>query len=150
MRKQAIILATALVMVPLGAESAELVVWWEKGFYPQEDEAVADIIAAFEQESGNQVELVQPAQYEVNDKARAALAAGQPPDFLYGTIAVWGRRAHEDQLAELEDVLARSWSCSTPTPSRRLCRSTAGRVGAGCTGCRWAGVPTTFMSGTAF
>jgi hypothetical protein len=39
-----------LVMAPLGAWGADLVVWWEKGFYPQEDEAVAEIIAAFEQE----------------------------------------------------------------------------------------------------
>jgi hypothetical protein len=94
-----------LMMAPFGARGADLVVWWEKGFYPQEDEAVAEIIAAFEQETGKQVELVQPAQYEMNDKARAALAAGQPPDFLYGTITVWGRWAYEDQLADLEDVL---------------------------------------------
>ena len=31
-------------MAPLGAQGADLVVWWEKGFYPQEDEAVAEII----------------------------------------------------------------------------------------------------------
>jgi hypothetical protein len=47
-----------LVMAPLGAKAADLVVWWEKGFYPQEDEATAEIIAAFEQETGKEVELV--------------------------------------------------------------------------------------------
>ena len=52
-------LAVAL-LVPLGAQAADLVVWWEKGFYPQADEAVAEIVAAFEQETGKQVELVQP------------------------------------------------------------------------------------------
>jgi multiple sugar transport system substrate-binding protein len=83
-------------LAPLTARAADLVVWWEKGFYAEEDEAVAEIIAAFEQETGKEVELIQPDQYEVNDKARAALAAGQPPDFLYGTIAVWGRYAYED------------------------------------------------------
>jgi hypothetical protein len=41
-----------LMMAPLGARDADFVVWWEKGFYPQEDEAVADIIAAFERGSG--------------------------------------------------------------------------------------------------
>ena len=45
-------------MAPLYAERADLVVWWEKGFYAQEDEAVTEIIAAFEQETGKQVELV--------------------------------------------------------------------------------------------
>ena len=36
MRRQAIVLAAALAMAPLGARAADLVVWWEKGFYPQE------------------------------------------------------------------------------------------------------------------
>ena len=60
MRSHAIVLAAALVLAPLGARAADLVVWWEKGFYPQEDEAVREIIAAFEQETGKQVELVYP------------------------------------------------------------------------------------------
>ena len=58
-------------------EAADLVVWWEKGFYAQEDEAVAEIVAAFEQKTGKQVELVQPAQDEMFDKAQAALEAGR-------------------------------------------------------------------------
>ena len=33
MRRQAIVLAAALAMAPLGAQAADLVVWWEKGFY---------------------------------------------------------------------------------------------------------------------
>ena len=85
MRRQAIVLAAALAMAPLGAKAADLVVWWEKGFYPQEDEAVAETVAAFEQKTGKQVELVQLAQDELFDKAQAALGAGQPPDFLFGT-----------------------------------------------------------------
>jgi hypothetical protein len=46
MRRGAVVLALALVFAPFGARAADLVVWWEKGFYPQEDKAVADIIAA--------------------------------------------------------------------------------------------------------
>ena len=57
MRSRAI-LATALMMAPLGAQAADLVVWWEQGFYPQENEAVSEIVTAFEQETGKQVELV--------------------------------------------------------------------------------------------
>jgi hypothetical protein len=38
----------ALLVLPISAAAADLVVWWEKGFYPQEDEAVAEIVAAFE------------------------------------------------------------------------------------------------------
>ena len=92
-----------------------------------------------------------PHRSEMIDKARAALAAGQPPDFLY---------QHPCRL-ELPSGLtrtgsstsrarsARSWTCSMPTPSKCPPRSTARRAGAASTRCRWAGVPTTSMSGTA-
>jgi multiple sugar transport system substrate-binding protein len=106
MRRQAIVLATALAMAPLGAQAADLVVWWEKGFYAQEDEAVAEIVAAFEQETGKQVELVQPEQDEIFDKAQDAIVAGKPPDFLVGTWSEVPRWAYEDRLVDLDGVLA--------------------------------------------
>jgi hypothetical protein len=36
MRSRAVILAVAIVMAPLGARGADLVVWWEEGFYAEE------------------------------------------------------------------------------------------------------------------
>jgi multiple sugar transport system substrate-binding protein len=78
-RRQVIVLAAALAMAPLGAQAADFVVWWEKGFYPQEDEAVREIIATFEQDTGKQVELVFYPQAELPDKIKAALGIGQPP-----------------------------------------------------------------------
>ena len=70
-------------MAPLGARAADLVVWWEKGYYAEEGAAVREIIAAFEQESGKQVELVFQSR-RAPDKIEAALEAGQPPDFAFG------------------------------------------------------------------
>jgi multiple sugar transport system substrate-binding protein len=107
MRKQVIVLGATLLMSPVGAQAADLVVWWEKGFYPQADEAVAEIVAAFEQDSDKQVELVQHGQYHIGEQVDLALAAGQPPpDFMYVTlgdrIARW---AYEDRLADLEGAL---------------------------------------------
>ena len=40
---RAVVLVTLLILAPLGAKAADLVVWWEKGYYAQEDEAVAEI-----------------------------------------------------------------------------------------------------------
>jgi hypothetical protein len=40
MRARAVIPALALVLAPLGARAADLVVWWEQGFNPEEDGAV--------------------------------------------------------------------------------------------------------------
>ena len=107
-RVRAVALAAALIMAPLGARAADLVVWWEKGFYAQEDAAVREIVAAFEQKTGKQVELVQPTQDELPDRVQAALAAGQPPDFVNGTrgeiwVAQW---AYQDRLVDLAGVLA--------------------------------------------
>jgi multiple sugar transport system substrate-binding protein len=93
----------ALILAPLGAWGADLLVWWEQGFYAQEDEAVREIIAAFEQDSGKRVELVLQPQAELPDKLEAALAAGQPPDFTFGLrnsdfIPGW---ANDDRLVDL-------------------------------------------------
>ena len=110
MRARAVVLAVALVLAPLGAKAADLVVWWEQGFYPQEDAAIREIVAAFEQKTGKQVELVQPAQDELFGKAQAALAAGRPPDFLFSVLSPnWTPRwAYDGRLVDLEDALGRS------------------------------------------
>ena len=94
-------------MAPLGARAADLVVWWEQGFNPEEDAAVREIIAAFEQHSGKQVELDQPSQNDMRAKIVAAVSAGQPPDFLFGTQTdyYYGQWANEDRLIDLSDVI---------------------------------------------
>ena len=78
-----------------------------EGIYPQEDDAVAEIVAAFEQTTGKEVELVLLPQVEIQDKAEAAFKAGQSPDFVWGTLSpnwvpVW---AYEGRLTELKDTL---------------------------------------------
>jgi multiple sugar transport system substrate-binding protein len=83
MRSRTAILGAMLAIAPLGAQAADLVVWWEKGWNPQEDEAVKEIIGAFEQETGKQVELDQPAPNDLGAKAQTAIEGGQPPDFLF-------------------------------------------------------------------
>jgi multiple sugar transport system substrate-binding protein len=107
MRSRTAVLAAMLAMAPLGAEAADLVVWWEQGFYPQADEAVAEIVAAFEQKTGKEVELVQPRPDDVFDKVHAALGGGRPPDFLF---AYYGERwipqwAYQDKLSDLAETL---------------------------------------------
>jgi ABC-type glycerol-3-phosphate transport system substrate-binding protein len=80
-RSRTAVLAAMLAMAPLGANSADLVVWWEEGQAAEEDEAVREIVAAFEQGSGKQVELVLGPQEELVADLVAALEAGRPtPD----------------------------------------------------------------------
>jgi multiple sugar transport system substrate-binding protein len=107
MRARAVVLAAAIVLTPLSVRAADLVVWWEEGVNQEEDAAVREIIAAFEQDTGKQVDLEQPPQNDIMAKAMAAVSAGQPPDFLFGSnIETYnGQWAEEGRLVDLSDVI---------------------------------------------
>jgi multiple sugar transport system substrate-binding protein len=74
-----LVLAAALVVAPLGAKATDLVVWWEEGWYPEEDEAVREIIAAFERDTGKRATLVLRPQEQLVADLVAALGAGRGP-----------------------------------------------------------------------
>ena len=40
-----VFLAAALIIAPLGARAADLVVWWEMGSNPEEDAAVREVVS---------------------------------------------------------------------------------------------------------
>jgi multiple sugar transport system substrate-binding protein len=107
MRAEAMILAAALALTPFGARAADLVVWWEQGYNPQEDAAVREIVAAFEQDTGKQVEVTFYPQPEHPGKVAAAVEAGQPPDFAFGLpLANWvSEWALDDRLVDLSDSI---------------------------------------------
>jgi multiple sugar transport system substrate-binding protein len=107
MQPPAALLASALAIAPLDATAADLVVWWPEGYYPEENAAVRETIAAFEQHSGKQVKLVFFSDAELPDRVVAALAGGQPPDFVFGFwrpnyIQKWSL---EDRLVDLTDAI---------------------------------------------
>ena len=85
-----------------------LVVYWTKGFYPQEDKALDDMVAKFEKKTGVKVELSRYSPQESVPKAVAALDAGTPPDVAYGDVfdfQVAGKWAAEGRLEDLSDIL---------------------------------------------
>ena len=107
MRVRAATLAAALILAPLTAGAADLVVWWEEGFYPGEDQAVEETVIAFEHKTGKDVELVFHPALDLETKTLAAVAAGRLPNFLFGVdineyFAQW---AYEGRLVDLTDVL---------------------------------------------
>ena len=77
------------------------------GFNPEEDAAVRETVAAFEQKTGKQVELDLPPHNDIEARIVAAVSAGQPPDFLFGfnTDYYYGQWANEDRLIDLSDVI---------------------------------------------
>ena len=104
---RAAVVALTMGLTPLSARGADLVVWWEKGQYAQEDEAVREIIAAFEQ-SGRQVELVLDRQEKLLERTQAAIEAGRPPDFIFTVITIqhYEQWAYEGRLVDLSDVVS--------------------------------------------
>ena len=133
-------------------KAADLVVWWDEGYYAEETEAVAEVIAAFEQGSGKQVELVLYPQDELPYKIEAALEAGGPPDFAFGfdLDEHEARWAFEDRLVDLSDAIGHFSDLFDPDALASVTWRNARPAKRPCTGCRWAARPTTFTSGRAF
>jgi multiple sugar transport system substrate-binding protein len=106
-RSRPILLAAALVIAPLSARAADLVVWWEKGYHDQENAAVAEIVAAFAHSRGKQAELVLLDEEELPGAIATALAAGLPPDFAFGGLmgAYISEWAFGSRLVDLSDAI---------------------------------------------
>ena len=122
MRSRTAVFAAMLAMAPLGAQAADLVVWWEEGQAAEEDEAVREIIAAFEQKTGKQVELVLGEQEELVSDLVAALEAGRPPpDFVFTFSA---SNTMSNGRTRVGWSISRTSSATFPTCSTRM-RSSA-------------------------
>ena len=134
MRSDALALAAMLLLTPVGARGADLVVWWEQGQAAAEDQAVREIVAAFEQNSGKQVELVLGPQEELVADLVAALEAGRPtPDFVF-TVAQtqpYEQWAYEGRLVDLTDAVGHFSDLFDPDALERvtLLDVTTGRRG---------------------
>jgi multiple sugar transport system substrate-binding protein len=85
-----------------------LTVWWTKGFYKSEDDALLVAIKKFEDKTKVKVEL---SQYPVQDmipKTVSALDAGTVPDVAYADVydfQVTGKWAFDGKLEDLSDIL---------------------------------------------
>jgi multiple sugar transport system substrate-binding protein len=108
------LLASALVAAGLlsGAQAVaqeKLTVWWVKGFYKAEDDALFAVIKKYEaKHKGVKIEL---SQYPIQDmipKTVAALDSGTPPDVAYADpydFQVTGKWAFDGKLEDLTSVI---------------------------------------------
>lgn len=100
-------LAIAFPAVP-GLAQEKLAVWWIKGFYQAEDEALFAAIRKFEARSGVKVDLSQYAAEDMIPKTVAALGAGSPPDIAYSDtfdVEVVARWAFDGKLDDISDAI---------------------------------------------
>jgi len=104
----AIVACAMLAAAAPAAAQEKLVVWWVKGFYKSEDDALYEAIKKYEQKSGIKVELSQYAVQDGIPKTVSALDAGTPPDVAYIDVfdfQVTGKWAYDGKLEDVSDVL---------------------------------------------
>ena len=82
-------------------------IWWDKGYYPEEDEALRTVVSNWEQKTGNQAKLYFYTNDELAHKTQRAIQAGDPPDVLMndGGDRTIGSLAWSGKLADLSQVI---------------------------------------------
>jgi multiple sugar transport system substrate-binding protein len=103
----AVAVAIAMAAVP-GFAQEKLTVWWVKGFYKSEDDALYAAIKKYEAKTGVKIDLSQYAVQDMIPKSVAALDSGTPPDIAYSDtydVQVAGKWAFDGKLEDISDVL---------------------------------------------
>ncbi len=86
----------------------KLTVFWVKGFYKAEDDALYEAIAKFEKKSGVKVDLSQYAVQDMIPKTVAAMDSGTPPDVAYADVydfQTTGKWAFDGKLEDISDAI---------------------------------------------
>ncbi|HTB01196.1 MAG TPA: ABC transporter substrate-binding protein [Bradyrhizobium sp.] len=110
-RTLALALAAAIglgLVAPAMAQQKTITVWFGKGFYKSEDDALLEAIKKFEAKTGIKVELSQYAIQDMIPKTVAAMDSGTVPDVAYSDsydVQAQGKWAFEGKLEDLSDIL---------------------------------------------
>jgi multiple sugar transport system substrate-binding protein len=104
----ALVCSAALLATSPSFAQETLTIWWGKGFYKSEDDALLAAIKKFEAKTGVKVELSQYAIQDMIPKTVAALDSGTVPDVAYSDtydVQAGGKWAFEGKLEDLSDIL---------------------------------------------
>ena len=83
-------------------------VWWDKGFNPEEDEALRQLVLNWETKTGKKINLVLYSTDSLGDKIRRSMKAGNPPDVMMSFKAERSpnsRLAWDNKLVDVSDVV---------------------------------------------
>ena len=85
-----------------------ITIWWGKGFYKSEDDALLNVVKKFEAKTGIKVDVSQYAIQDMIPKTVAAMDSGTVPDVAYSDtydVQAQGKWAYEGKLEDLSDIL---------------------------------------------
>ena len=101
--------STALLASGYAQAQEKLTVWWGKGFYKAEDDALYAAIKKFEAKNPKiKIDLSLYAPQEMIPKSVAALDAGNPPDVAYGDVydfQVTAKWAYDGKLEDVSTII---------------------------------------------
>ena len=86
----------------------KITVFWGKGFYKAEDDALFAAVKKFEEKAKVKVDISQYPPQDMIPKTVAALDSGTPPDVAYGDVfdfQVAGKWAFEGKLEDISDLI---------------------------------------------
>jgi len=92
---------------PVSAQD-KLTVFWGKGFYKAEDDALFAAVKKFEEKTRIKIDISQYSPQDMIPKTVAAMDSGTPPDVAYGDVfdfQVAGKWAFEGKLEDISDVI---------------------------------------------
>lgn len=84
-----------------------LQIWWDKGYYPEEDEALRNVVRSWEAKTNHKVKLSFYTNDELSQKTQRAIRAGDPPDILMndGGDRTIGALAWQNKLTDVSSVI---------------------------------------------
>ncbi|MBE7381383.1 MAG: carbohydrate ABC transporter substrate-binding protein [Leptolyngbya sp. SIO1E4] len=94
-----------------------LEIWWSEGYYPEETEAIRQAVNNWSAESGIEAEILFYSEKDLAQQSESAIAAGNPPDILYGytfDFSLIPRLAWEGKLADTTDIIEPQASLYSP------------------------------------
>ena len=128
MRKQVILLVAALILTPLGAQAADLVMWWDEGQPPGGRGGQGDHrrLRAEDRQAGR----ARP-RYRLKRTGQArggARGRRRPPDFVFDFVLsdYHPKWAHEGRLVDLTEAVGHFSNCLIRASSSGPCCSTRG------------------------
>lgn len=99
---------TSTAITQSSTENNVLEIWWDKGFNPEEDEALQELVNRWEDQSDNKIKLSFYSTDQLFQKVERELHSGNLPDLIgmfKGEKSLTTRLAWEGKLADVSEVI---------------------------------------------
>jgi multiple sugar transport system substrate-binding protein len=96
-------------LTPSPEEESPLTIWWERGYYAQQDEAIETIVEQWQRETGQTAELIFIDQDDILRQVNRTAQNNTLPDILFSNLVnqnLSARWAWEGKLADVSGTIA--------------------------------------------